>query len=138
MVYLQSMKSANPTDLARRRYTLEFGGSMVAYAAVLIASLHILKASPAMPWRAVVAVTPVIPLAFVFAAILRFMLASDELQRQIQLESLALAAGATALLAVTYGFLEGVGFPHASAWYTYLVVMTVWAISVPFVKRRYK
>jgi len=132
------MKSANPTDVARRRYFLELGGAIAAYGVVLVASLHILKQGVPDSWRAVVAVSPVVPLVFVFIAIVRFMLASDELQRQIQLESLALAAGATALLAVTYGFLEGVGFPHLSAWFTYLCVMAVWALSVPFVTRRYK
>lgn len=132
------MKSANPTDLARRRYFIEFGTSTGAYAVILAASLHVLKQNPADPWRTLLAVTPVIPLAFVFIAVVRYMLASDELQRQIQLESLALAAGATALLSVTYGFLEGVGFPHVSAWFTYVCVMAVWAIAVPFVTRRYK
>jgi len=132
------MKSANPTDVARRRYFLELGGAIAAYGVVLVASLHILKQGVPDSWRAVVAVSPVVPLVVVFIAIVRFMLASDELQRQIQLESLALAAGATALLAVTYGFLEGVGFPQLSAWFTYLCVMAVWALSVPFVTRRYK
>lgn len=132
------MKSANPTDLARRRYFLELGGAFAAYAIVLVASLHILKQGTPEPWRAIVAVSPVIPMALVFIAVVRFMLASDELQRQIQLESLALAAGATAMLAVTYGFLEGVGFPHLSTWFTYVCVMVVWGLSVPFVTRRYK
>lgn len=133
-----SMKSANPTDAAKRRYFLELGGALVAYVIVLIASIHLLNGGLPNPWRTVVALTPVIPVALVFVAVARFMLSIDELQRQIQLESMAFAAGFTALAAVTYGFLESAGLPRPSAWLTYTVVMVAWGLSVPIVTRRYK
>lgn len=132
------MKSANPTDLAKRRYFLELAGAMAAYVVVLMASIHLLNGGLPNPWRAVVALTPVIPVALVFVAVIRFMLSIDELQRQIQLESMAFAAGFTALVAVTYGFLESAGLPRPSAWLTYVVVMAAWGLSVPIVTRRYK
>ncbi|MBV9270050.1 MAG: hypothetical protein JO165_03090 [Candidatus Eremiobacteraeota bacterium] len=132
------MKSANPTDAARRRYFLEIAGSMAAYVVILVASIHVLNGGLTNPWRTIVALTPVIPVVLVFVSLVRFMLSIDELQRQIQLESMAFAAGFTALAAVTYGFLETAGFPRPSAWLTYVVVMVAWGIAVPIVTRRYK
>ena len=43
-----------------------------------------------------------------------------------------------ALLAITYGFLETVGLPHLSAWFTYAAVMLAWIVAQPFVARRYR
>jgi hypothetical protein len=86
----------------------------------------------------VVALAPVIPIAFLFAAIIRYLSRVDELQRRIVVESLALAGGATALLAVTYGFLEGSLLPRPSAWATYTAFMVAWAVSAFILKRRYQ
>ena len=126
----------NPTAAAGRRYAVEFTLSMVAYAVVLIISIKVIEhgLTPALKF----ALLPLIPIAFVFAAIVRYMGSIDELQRRIQIESLSLAAGITALLAITYGFLETVGLPHLSAWYTYAAVMVAWIIAQPFVARRYR
>jgi hypothetical protein len=55
----------------------------------------------------------------------------------MHLEALAIAAGITAALAITYTFLEGVGFPHSQAWWAFASIDIFWAVSLPFVKRRY-
>src|ERR1035441_10041673 len=86
----------------------------------------------------VVALFPMIPAVFVFASIVRYLLATDELLRRIAVVSLALAGGATALIAVTYGLLEGDGLPRPSAWWTYGVFMVSWIISSYFVRRRHQ
>ncbi len=132
------MKTPNPTTAANRRYAIEFALSMLAYVVVLVISITVINYGLPPAWKLVFALLPIIPIAFVFAAIVRYVGSIDELQRRIHIESLALAAGITALLAVTYGFLETVGLPHLSAWFTYAAVMVAWLIARPFVARRYR
>jgi O-antigen/teichoic acid export membrane protein len=132
------MNTSNPTAAAGRRYAIEFTLSMVAYAVVLIVSIKVIEHGLSPALKLVFALLPLIPIGFVFAAIVRYMSSIDELQRRIQIESLSLAAGITALLAITYGFLETVGLPHLSAWFTYAAVMVAWIIAQPFVARRYR
>ena len=132
------MNTPNPTAAAGRRYAFEFSISMVAYAVILIISIKAIEHGLPPALKLVFALLPLIPIAFVFTAIVRYMSSIDELQRRIQIESLSLAAGITALLAITYGFLETVGLPHLSAWYSYAAVMVAWLIAQPFVARRYR
>jgi hypothetical protein len=137
------MASGQPKQTLRetaigRRYTVQLVAAMVLYCATLVATTTILKGhhfSPAV--RALIAVIPAIPVFGVIAAVVRFMLSVDELQRQIHLEALAIAAGVTAALAITYTFLEGAGLPHSQAWWAFVCVDVVWGLSLPFVKRRY-
>jgi len=129
---------SNPTTTANRRYALEFTLAMLAYAIVLIISIKAITHGLPPALKLLFALLPVVPVAFVFAAIVRYMGSIDELQRRIHIESLALAAGITALLAITYGFLETVGLPRLSAWYMYAAVMIAWLVAQPFVARRYR
>ncbi len=132
------MKSENPTSAARRRYLIEFTLSMIAYIVIVLISVRAINHGLPGSLKLVFALLPLVPVAFVFAAIVRYMGSVDELQRRIHVESLALAAGITALLAITYGFLETVGLPRPSAWFTYIAVMLAWFIAQPFVARRYR
>jgi hypothetical protein len=132
------MKTVNPVDAARRRYFVEFGTAMVAYVLIVLASTYVCNTGIGNPLRTIVALTPLLPMVVVFVAIVRYLLSIDELQRQIHVESAALAAGIVALLSLTYGFLETVGFPKPSSWFTYSALMIAWGISLPFVSRRYK
>jgi hypothetical protein len=127
----------NPTTSAIRRYYWQFGLSMLAYVIVIFLSRVIWHAVDS-PWKTVVALLPMIPAVFVFISIVRYLLATDELVRRISVDSLALAGGATALLAVTYGLLEGEGLPRPSAWWTYAAFMASWIVSGYFVRRRYQ
>lgn len=111
---------------------------MAAYVVIVFASVYVLNRGIAGPWRIPVALTPIVPIAAVFASIVQLMQNIDELERQIRLEALAIAAGVTAILAITYGFLEVAQFPRPSAWFTYAVVMISWAIATPFVARKYR
>jgi hypothetical protein len=127
--------TTNPTTQAGRRYLAEFGISMTAYAAVCLfwmfhgASGH---------WRIAIALLAMVPAVFVFAAIVRWILHTDEMFRRITVESLALSGGATALIALTYGLLEGAGFPKQSAMWIYTIFMIGWIVASFFVRRRYK
>lgn len=122
-----------------RRYLWQMLVLLAIYVAVLFASIHALKTAQFPPvFRDLIAVTPAIPLFGVVAAVILLMLSVDELQRQIHLEALAIAAGVTAAVAITYTFLEGVGLPHSQAWWAFACVDLVWAAALPFVRRRYE
>src|SRR3954463_9395262 len=100
----------NPITRVYRRYIVEMGIAMVAYCALMVASRRLLygRLSDAQPWlKVAVAALPVIPVLLVLLAVVRVMRRTDELQRQVYVESLAIAGGATALLAVAYGLIEG-------------------------------
>src|ERR1022692_3519527 len=93
---------SNPTSRAVQRYYWQFGLSMAAYVIVILLSRWMWHNANGR-WQTVVALFPMIPAVFVFASIVRYLLATDELLRRIAVVSLALAGGATALIAVTYG-----------------------------------
>ena len=127
----------NPVTRTRHRYYWEFGLAIAGYVALVLLSRSIWHQIP-QNWRVVVALSPMLPMALVFAAVVRHIIAMDELERQVLVKSLALAGGLTALIAVTYGLLEGGPLPRPSAWWTYSVFMLGWMISYFFVRRRYQ
>jgi hypothetical protein len=128
----------NPVDLANRRYILQLAVAMVAYVAKLVTSIQLLKTHSYSPeLRTMIAVTPAFPMFAVLYAVVRYVQSVDELIRQMHLEALAISAGITAALAITYTFLEGIGFPHSQAWWAFVSIDLFWAVSLPFVKRRY-
>ena len=90
------------------------------------------------PWQTAVALLPMIPAVFIFISIVLYLMATDELVRRITVDSLAFAGGATALIAITYGLLEGCGLPRPSAWWTYAVFMVSWVVAGGFVRRCYR
>ena len=130
--------SANPTTLACRRYLRQMFFMTVAYMIVLFGSVTWLKHVPAGGLRYVIALLPLIPVAALVPIVVRYMRETDEFERRMQTESLAIAGGVTAMLAVTYGFLEIAGLPHLSAWWTWCVLMLAWAIARPLVGRHYQ
>lgn len=122
-----------------KRYLWRMMLAGVIYVAVLAVSITLLKTRPFTPaLRDLIAVTPAVPMVAALWAILRFVQSVDELQRQIHLEALAISAGVTCALAMTYTFLEGVGFPHSQAWWAFDVLILGWGLALPFVRKRYE
>ncbi|HEY9181513.1 MAG TPA: hypothetical protein VIO32_12405 [Candidatus Baltobacteraceae bacterium] len=122
-----------------KRYLWQMLALLALYVIILFVSIHALQTGQYSPvFRALIAATPAIPMFGVVAAVIQFMLSVDELQRQVHLEALAIAAGVTAALAITYTFLEGVGLPHSQAWWAFACIDVVWGLALPFVKRRYE
>lgn len=124
------MNTSNPTTQAQRRYYREFAIAIVAYVVVLWASVYGLKHGVVGAAKYAVAVVPAIPLAGVFIAIVRWLRATDEYQRQSTITALAIAGGLTALIQVTYGFLETTGLPNMSVWVSYVIFMATWGIAM--------
>ena len=131
------MKTDNPTDAAKRQYKIRFWAAMIVYLTVIY-PISSAVGHTSGPWKIALALTPLIPIVAIFIFAIQMIRGIDELERQILIEALAIAAGVTALLAVTYGFLEVAHLPRPSAWFTYGIVMLAWGIATPFVTRKYK
>ena len=124
---------------AMRRYIIEFIIAMSAYVVVLVVSVSLLDRLPAdARGRVAIALAPAIPVLFVLLAIMRLLISSDELQQRIQLLAISFAAGATALLTFSYGFLERIGFPHLSPIWIFPLMTTLWGLSLSYFSRRYQ
>lgn len=94
------------TPSLRRRYLREFSPAMAAYIIGLFASMWLLKRVEEPALRAIVALLPVPPVAFVVRAIIRYIRDADELQKQIELESVSLATALVSMLYLAGGFLQ--------------------------------
>jgi hypothetical protein len=135
------MKTQTPLSpkTAARRYQTQMTVSLVMYMVLLSACVELLKGGVAGPGRIVLALLPLLPLLWAFHAVIQYLARADELQRRVQLEALSIAAGATAFICLTYGFLEDLaGFPHLSMWWAFVVVDLVWGAAAFILWRRYK
>jgi len=111
---------------------------MSAYVILLLVSVVLLNSNPTAPWRGLVAVLPAIPIIFVLLVVVRLIGRLDELQRRIQLDAIAFAFGATAIVTFTWGLLETAGFPHLSLIWVLLLMSALWGVATIFASRRYR
>src|SRR5690606_4016222 len=94
------------TPSLRRRYLREFLPAMAGYVIGLFVSMWLLKRVEEPMLRALVALLPVAPVVLVVRAIVRYIRDADELQRQIELESVSLATATVSMLYLAGGFLQ--------------------------------
>ena len=120
------------------RAQIEIGLALLAYMMFLVGSVTVLRGNPGAPWRYVVAVIPVAPIALFLYLVTRRIARLDELQRRIQTEALGFATGATALITFAYGFLEGVGMPHLNWTYILPLMAALWAVGTGIFTFRYR
>ncbi|MDI1253023.1 hypothetical protein [Thermomonas sp.] len=104
-----------------RQYLLELFGSSTVYIVLLVSSLFLAKAMQPSVARLLVLLSPMLGFGLMLWMLVRQYRRMDEFLRRILLENCAIAAGITAALTFTYGFLEGVGYPRLS-------MFTVWAL----------
>jgi hypothetical protein len=104
-----------------RMYLIELGGSLAVYMALLFAALHFGRPMADSTARALVLVSPMIGFVLMLWAIVRHFGRIDEYMRMRLLENISIAAGITAGVTFTYGFLETAGLPHLS-------MFTVWVV----------
>ncbi len=62
----------------------------------------------------------------------------DELERQIQFTSLAITFAATAFASLSYGFLQGAGFPRLSMIVVWPFIGAVWLVSSLLLRLKYR
>jgi len=113
---------------AKRKYQKELFGAMVLYLAALFGSNYLGKSMDPGPARTALLLTPIIPVLLVIWAIARQFGRMDEFVRLRTLESFAIAGAVTAGVTVTYGFLEGAGFPKLSMFWVWPVMGFVWGV----------
>ncbi len=112
---------------------------MTVYAGMLLVSVHVLESgAPDDPLRPLIALSPILPAIGICWGVFRKIQRMDEMQRKIQLEALSVAFSATALISLSYGFLEGVGFPRLSMFWIWFVMAGLWAIGVIVNQLRYR
>jgi hypothetical protein len=124
-------------NAAARTYIVQFLGAMGAYILLLLLSVYLLQNNPTSPWRGVVAALPVLPTCLALLVFVRYLGRMDELQRRIQLDAIAFAAGATAILTFTWGLLENAGFPHLSLIWVLPLLVMLWGMATAVAARRY-
>ena len=122
-----------------RRYMKELFSAIVAYTAILIISLTVLKNYEFSKfWQIVISLSPAIPVAFVILAIMRLLIDSDELQQRVQLLATSFSAAVTGLVTFSYGFLENVGFPKFPTFFIFPMLIAIWGISLGYFSRKYQ
>ena len=122
-----------------RHYLIEMGLGLAAYCATLGISIWVLAAAPQdADYRPLISLLPVLPAAGICWAVIRQVRRSDEMQRLVQFEALAIAFAATALMSLTYGFLENVGFPKISMLAVWPVMAGFWIAGGIIARRRYR
>lgn len=125
-------------DANHKRYFREFGSSMAAYTVVVFVSVSVLKHHEHSPVRFLLAMLPVIPAGFAMWAAIRYFRGLDELQRRIQFEGLAFSFLATCLIALSWGFLQNAGLPHADVIWVAPLLIGLWGVGTCVAKRRYE
>lgn len=95
-------------NAAEKRYTHRMIITMSLYCVFLFASILALRGFAA-DWpvlaKALLAVTPVVPVAYFCKAYVRFLNECDELMRRIELEAVGLSSVVVGLLFLSLGFL---------------------------------
>lgn len=98
-----------PMRPVQRRYLREFFPAMAGYVVLLFVSQALLRQVEALPLRVLVVLLPIVPIVFVVRAMVRLVLASDELERRLQLEAISIASMSVGLLSFAAAFLRGAG-----------------------------
>jgi hypothetical protein len=113
----------------------------LAWALVFIAATYLLKHAAEMLSGAgrmgIAALATAFSIAMV-VAYARYILQADELVRRIQVESLAIAFGATIVLVSSWPLLERAGALHWDIGDTMLPMLGFWVVAQLLVARRYR
>ena len=127
---------------AGKRYIGALLPIMLGYSLVLSASIWWIKSGiESVPLRALVAVLPVVPLALMMGAALRYLREIDELQRRIETESIGVASLLTSLLYFGAGLLQqakviDIGAGVAMIW-VFPLLCLIYGIAKMILTRRY-
>jgi hypothetical protein len=111
---------------AKRRYLIEMAIVMALYVATLTIAIRIGRGMEDGTAKTLLTLLPAIPVFLTVWVIARQFRRADEFVRLRSLESIAIAAGVTAGLTFTYGFLENVGFPRLSMFWVWGIMGFTW------------
>lgn len=111
-----------------RTYHKELFGSLALYVVVLFTSIWFAKDMPDGVVRTLIALTPTVPIFGALWAVVRHFARMDEYLRIWNLELIAIAGAITALSSITYGFMEGIGFPRLSMFVIWPLFVGSWGV----------
>lgn len=120
------------------KYLLEFGSAMAIYVVVLFAAIPLRDGAATDATRLTWALAPVLPLVFVFLAIIRQYNRSDELQQRMHSEAFALGAIILGFGVTIWGFAETAGYAALPTILVAPALIGLWGICLPFVMRKYR
>ena len=122
-----------------KRYFKELTASIVAYAIILVVVILLVDGPfEHSNLRYVLILLPMIPVIFTVRAIMRYLAGTDEMEREIQLKSLAISLAGTAFITFTYGFLERVGLPKISMFSVWPLIAVLWVGARFYLNRQYR
>ena len=118
-----------PIAQAPRRYFIEFNGAILLYLVAVFGRVYAIHwvSDPTLKTLIILSPIPFVCLAAI--AVVRFYRRIDEYHRMQILESLAISAGVTAVVTISWIFLEDVGFPHLPIFAACGVLMACWGIT---------
>ena len=128
---------------AGRRYLQALWPALVGYTLTLFASIFLIKRGiESVPLRGLVAVLPVLPIAWMMHAALRYLREIDELQRRIETEAIGAASLLVALVYFAGGMLEkaeviGMDAGVAMIW-VFPMLCGIYGIAKMVLTRRYQ
>ena len=115
-----------PISQAPRRYFIEFNGAILLYLATVLGRSYAIHHVSDPTLRTLILISPIPFVCLAAWAVVRFYRRIDEYHRLQLLESLAISAGVTAVVTISWIFLEDIGFPHPPIWYAFVVLMGSW------------
>lgn len=126
------MKAANRTYMRQMIVAMGF------YVVLVIVSVWLIGRMEETIWRIPIALLPVIPAAFALRAFIRYLNSIDEFMQKMQLNAIAITAGATGMITFAYGFLENAGLPRLSWTFIFPLMIAIWGIALTAIERRYR
>ncbi|MEV8521387.1 hypothetical protein ABZR86_16450 [Dyella marensis] len=124
-----------------RRYIAEFVPAMAVYFALMLFVWPLHKTTDATWLRALIALSPALPVAAIALSLFRYVTASDEFMQRLHLQALALAAGVVAVVSMAVGFLAAAKVVSLDGSVLLLVfpgLMLVYGPTLAWAKRRYR
>ena len=119
----------SPVATARRRQFIETNGALLLYLVTLFGRAYVIRFVSDPTLKALILLSPILFICLAALAMVRFYRRIDEYHRLRLLEQLAISAGVTAVVTISWLFLEDVGFPHPPIWYAFMVLMGSWGIT---------
>ncbi|MCA9915462.1 MAG: hypothetical protein KC496_19045 [Anaerolineae bacterium] len=123
---------------AARKYNLRMLIASVAYVALLILSITLLKSIRNEVVRLIVAVVPMLPIILGMGAFITLLGELDELQRRIHFEGFAFSIALTGIITFTFGLLESAGFPAFGIIWVFPMLIAFWGIGSGIARKRYE
>ncbi|MFD3165212.1 hypothetical protein [Herpetosiphon sp. NSE202] len=113
--------------------------AFVLFPILLMAVILVLPKLPESPWRAALAIVPLVPVGLGIQAMYRAVSSMDEFQRHVQLLAFTFAVGATSFISCAYGLLQVlVNVPQLSWLWILPLLSTCWSFGLAFAHRSYQ